>query len=127
MNRGMVDRNAPLAWFLANRHAELALYVMILEPTESCPAPGTDEFFAVLREHFVYWWELEEAGLLVGAGPLEWDVPGTGMAIVRAASRDHAERLAAEEPFATRGLRRNRIRPWQLNEGALVPVIQESM
>ncbi len=124
MNRGMVDRNAPLEWFLANRHAELPLYVMVLEPTETCPSPGTDEFFAVLREHFVYWWELEEAGVLVGAGPLEWDTPGTGMAVVRAASRDEAERLAAGEPFAMRGFRRNVIHPWQLNEGALVGVLR---
>jgi uncharacterized protein YciI len=120
----MVDRNATLEWFLANRHAELALYVMILEPTETCPPPGTDEFFAVLREHFVYWWELEEAGVLVGAGPLEWDAPGTGMALVRAASRDEAERLAAGEPFAMRGFRRNVVHPWQLNEGTLVEVVR---
>ena len=115
-----IDRDAPLDWFLANRHAEIPLYVVILEPTETCPPPGSDEFAAVLREHFVYWWELEARGVLVGAGPRG---EGSGMALLRAASRDAAERLAANEPFATRGFRRNTVHEWQLNEGLLVGLL----
>ncbi len=88
----MVDRDASLEWFLANRHAEISLFVMFLDPTPSCPAPGTAEFEAVLREHFVFWWELEESGVLLGAGPIERETGMAGMAILRVANREAAER-----------------------------------
>jgi uncharacterized protein len=120
----MVDPEASLEWFLANRHAEIPVFVVLLEPTASCPPPGSDEFNAVLREHFLYWWELEERGLLLGAGPLAREDGVVGMAILRASTREDAERLAAEEPFATRGFRRNTVHTWQLNEGTFVPVVR---
>jgi uncharacterized protein len=119
----VVDRDASLEWFLANRHAEISLFVMFLDPTPSCPQPGTPEFEEVLREHFVYWWELEDLGFLLGAGPIERDTGMAGMAVLRAESREAAEQLAANEPFAQRGYRRNTVHPWQLNEGALVDAL----
>jgi uncharacterized protein YciI len=118
----MPDRSVSLEWLLVNRHAEIPAYVIYLDPTETHPPPGSPEFEAVFREHLLYWWELEERGQLLAAGPVDLDTDRPrGMAIVLADSREEAELLAGEEPFARRGFRRNTVHAWQLNEGLAVP------
>jgi hypothetical protein len=39
--------------------------------------------------------------------------------VIRAASREEAEQLAAEEPFQKAGWRVNEVHAWTLNEGLL--------
>jgi uncharacterized protein YciI len=80
----------------------------------------------MLRQHFVYWWELEEAGNLLGAGPTNPGTPSqSGMALVVASSLGAAEALAFNEPLHVAGWRRNSVRLWQFNEGLAVPLVRE--
>ncbi|MDT7760970.1 MAG: uncharacterized protein QOC63_390 [Mycobacterium sp.] len=75
--------------------------------------------------HLKYLFSLEERGILLGSGPLDLDSERIeGMCIVRAATREDAEAIAAEEPYATSGWRENTVRAWQLNEGLLVSAVQ---
>ncbi|CAN5671505.1 hypothetical protein BH09ACT8_BH09ACT8_39630 [soil metagenome] len=73
-----------------------------------------------------YLFELQDQQLLLGSGPLDLDVDHIeGMCIVGADSREQAESLAAEEPYAKAGWRVNTVRAWQLNEGHFVPAAQQ--
>ncbi len=112
-----------LDWFMRERHAEIPAHIIHMEPTDQLPAPDSPEFAEALLDHFMYWLKLEQEGLLLGAGPMEGPV---GMAIVLTGDRAEAERLAAEEPFAKRGYRRNSVQPWSLNEGLAVAVAKQA-
>lgn len=73
-----------------------------------------------LKDHYAWLADMDHRGLLFGAGPLRestgaWD--GSGMFIIRASSREEAQRLAETEPMHKQGVRKFRIVPWQLNEG----------
>ncbi|GGF22774.1 YciI family protein [Subtercola lobariae] len=72
-----------------------------------------------MEEHLNWLIEQENNGTLflsgAAADETEWD--GSGVAIIRARSRAHAEQIAETEPFHRAGLRTNTVRGWQLNEG----------
>jgi uncharacterized protein YciI len=73
-----------------------------------------------LKAHYAWLADLDRRGVLFAAGPLRdssggWD--GSGMFIVRAATREEAYKLAQTEPMHAKGIRKFRIVPWQLNEG----------
>ena len=122
----MVDEHFTFADFMRERHAELPLYLIALIPQPNYPTERytSAEGRELLRQHFLYWWRLEEAGQLIGAGPVDVGTPDqNGLAIVRAASRTEAERLATEEPLHRAGWRVNRVSAWQLNEGLAVSLI----
>ncbi|MEU1405661.1 YciI family protein [Streptomyces sp. NPDC005728] len=74
-----------------------------------------------LHEHLLWLQEMESSGQLFVSGALAdetgWD--GSGLAIVRAPSRQAAQALADTEPFAKHGLRTNSVAGWQLNEGSI--------
>jgi uncharacterized protein YciI len=66
--------------------------------------------------HHAYIHELEAKGLLVGTGPFLDDTGnrfGTGMIIIRAATRGEAETIANREPYSAHGVRRLKLLPWQ--------------
>lgn len=63
--------------------------------------------------HVAHLRALERRGLLELAGPLP--EARSGMVIVRAASREDAERIAREDPFVTRGARTFEVRRWLLS------------
>jgi uncharacterized protein YciI len=121
----MVDPSWQLEDFMQNRHAEVQLYAVFMRPTEKQQSPETPEGAEMLRQHFLYWWELEEQGKLFGAGPMD---PGTadqtGFSIIAASTREEAETLAHAEPFHKAGWRVNEVHSWHLNEGVAVPLGQ---
>jgi len=66
--------------------------------------------------HHAFIDDLDAKGLLVGAGPFLDDTGnrfGTGMIIIRAATRREAETLANQEPYIAHGVRRLKLVPWQ--------------
>ncbi len=100
-------------------------YVVFMKPVAAMSDPG-ETHPQVLRDHLAFQRDLEARGVLFGAGPFrdkspgdwnssEWD--GSGMSILRAASREEAERIAAADPMYRAGLRVFEVRPWQMNEG----------
>lgn len=122
MNERVLD-GLDLDWFLRYRHAEIPVFLLRMEPTETHPAPGTTEFDEVLREHFLYWMKLEAEGKLLAAGPVD---DGTGLAVLQVSTRAEADAIAANEPFTLRGHRRTKVLGWSLNEGSAVAIARAS-
>ena len=84
----------------------------VVEPPPTT-APSKEELAA--RHHdFIH--DLDAKGLLVGAGPFLDDTGnrfGTGMIIIRAATRAEAQAIANREPYIAHGVRRLKLVPWQ--------------
>ena len=87
------------------------------------PAPKTAKTVDEIRQdHFAYLGDLEARGILLAAGPFmdaDGKRHGAGMMILRAASIEEADRIAAEEPYRKNGLRRHAPTPWQWAEGSV--------
>ena len=89
------------------------------------PAPGvTLEKMRAMREpHLAFQVELEQRGIMFGAGPLfppgtdMWQ--GEGLVIVRAASHAEATEIAASDPMHKSGMRVFTVREWMMNEGTI--------
>jgi uncharacterized protein len=101
------------------RKAEVKLYVVNIRPTEKYGKYGTEEAAEYSRQHLLYLWELEAAGKLFAAGPLERLDPNepTGMLILAAASKEEAIAIAENEPHHKAGRRVNTVKAWTVNEG----------
>ena len=95
-------------------------YVLMMRPN---PEPPSIECRDLLRiEHHEYLLNLERRGVLFAAGPFadRSEKPtGSGMIIIRAASREEATRIGHEEPYTRNRLRLMEVLPWQRNEGTL--------
>ena len=87
------------------------------------PASGMGPVMANLEAHLKFQVELEQKGIMFGAGPFWTDDEkqwlGEGMVIIRAASLDEATKIAASDPMHASGARTFRVRPWLLNEGTV--------
>ena len=87
------------------------------------PANGMGPVMANIEVHLKFQIELEQKGIMFGAGPFwtddekQWQ--GEGMVIIRAASLDEAKKIAASDPMHASGARTFRVRPWLLNEGTV--------
>ena len=87
------------------------------------PANGLGPVMANIEAHLKFQVELEQKGIMFGAGPFwtddekQWQ--GEGMVIIRAASLDEAKKIAASDPMHASGARTFRVRPWLLNEGSV--------
>ena len=87
------------------------------------PASGMGPVMANIEAHLKFQIELEQKGIMFGAGPFwtddekQWQ--GEGMVIIRAASLDEAKKIAASDPMHASGARSFRVRPWLLNEGTV--------
>ncbi|HLH96256.1 MAG TPA: YciI family protein [Xanthobacteraceae bacterium] len=84
----------------------------VVEP-RPVAAPAQEE---LARHHHAFIDELEAKGILVGAGPFLDEAGtrfGTGMIIIRAATRREAEAIANREPYIAHGVRRLKLLPWQ--------------
>ena len=87
------------------------------------PANGLGPVMANIEAHLKFQVELEQKGIMFGAGPFwtddekQWQ--GEGMVIIRAASLDEAKKIAASDPMHASGARTFRVRPWLLNEGTV--------
>jgi hypothetical protein len=103
----------------------LPLYVIL-----TTPVGAIDTLAAHLPAHLAYQKDLEARGITFAAGPFaddsesEWS--GEGMIIVRAESLAAARAIAEADPMHLAGVRRFRVRPWLLNEGAYTVTVRYS-
>ena len=92
------------------------LYVVFTSPTD-----GMGPVMENIEEHLKFQVDLEQRGIMLGAGPFwaddEHTWNGEGMVIIRADSLDHAREIAATDPMHSSGARSFKVRPWLLNEG----------
>lgn len=120
---------------LLGRLANVQLFIVFMRPT-ALHDLESDEGEALLVEHLQWQFSLEEQGLLLGAGPLDhqYEPPepradpltdAFGISIIAAASREHAEAIAATEPFSRRGWRQTQVVSWHLNEGVGAALARE--
>jgi uncharacterized protein YciI len=92
------------------------MYVVFTSPTN-----GLGPVMENVEEHLAFQHELQNRGIMFGAGPFaddaEQDWEGEGMVIIRADSLEEATKIAESDPMHSSGARSFRIRPWLLNEG----------
>ena len=87
------------------------------------PANGLGPVMENLEDHLKFQVELEQKGVMFGAGPFwtddeqRWE--GEGMIIIRAESLAEAREIAESDPMHASGARTFTIRPWLMNEGAV--------
>ena len=85
------------------------------------PANGLGPVMENLEDHLKFQVELEQKGIMFGAGPFwtddeeRWE--GEGMIIIRADSIAEARKIAESDPMHASGARTFTLRPWLLNEG----------
>ena len=101
------------------------LYVVHTKPTD-----GLGPVMQNIEPHLKFQIELEEKGIMFGAGPF-WDDAeekweGEGMVIIRAGSLAEAREIADSDPMHKSGARSYTIRPWLLNEGTVTVKIRYS-
>lgn len=104
---------------LVGKARRFSFYLIQMSPTEEWTDEG-ETWEAAIHEHRLWLQSLERQGVLFLAGPIdrhEWD--GTGMVVIRGTSREEAETVAMGEPFHRRGMRRNVVRHWYVNEGQI--------
>ncbi len=117
----MVDETATLEYLLETRHAELPLFLVRMTNTDAFAGVKSEPGRSLFREHLLYWWRLEEMGVLFGAGPVDFGTPNQeGFAILMGVTKARAIELAEAEPFHKAGWKVNAVREWQLNEGLVV-------
>ncbi len=87
------------------------------------PADGLGPVMENLEAHLAFQVELEQKGIMFGAGPFwtddEQSWEGEGMVIVRAGSLAEARQIAESDPMHASGARTFTVRPWLLNEGSV--------
>ena len=85
------------------------------------PANGLGPVMENLEEHLKFQVEIEQKGIMFGAGPFwtedEQRGEGEGMIIIRAESLAEARKIAESDPMHASGARTFTIRPWLMNEG----------
>lgn len=116
----MADTNAPDTATMLRKE----LYVIFTRPV----APR-EKLMEVLPKHLERQVELEKAGILFAAGPMEpedADKIRTGMIIVRAGSFAEAREIADGDPFHAAGLREYDLWKWTMNEGSVTMTINYS-
>src|SRR5262245_2640371 len=111
---------------LLKRIANVRLFMMFMRPTPLHDLES-EEGKQLLREHLQWQFDLEDRGILLGAGPIDHGhepaplhnplISAFGLSILVAATREEAERIAATEPFSLRGWRETQVVSWHLNEG----------
>lgn len=94
------------------------------------PANGLGPVMENLEEHLKFQVEIEQKGIMFGAGPFwtedeqRWE--GEGMIIIRAESLAEARKIAESDPMHASGARTFTIRPWLMNEGCVTMKITYS-
>ncbi len=101
------------------------LYAVFTTPTN-----GMGPVMENIEEHLKFQVELEQKGIMFGAGPFwaddETTWNGEGMVLIRADSLAHAQEIAATDPMHSSGARSFKVRPWLLNEGRITVTIDYS-
>lgn len=83
------------------------------------PPPGVDLDVARNRHHD-YIEQLDDEGVLVAHGATRdegGERSGTGLIVIRAATRSEATAIAQREPYVAMGIRRLELIPWQMQRG----------
>ena len=85
------------------------------------PAPTLNiSMEEISKQHHDYIHDLDAKGILVGAGAFRDEHgsrQGTGLIIIRAATRAAAEAIAQREPYIAHGVRVLNLVPWQRSAG----------
>jgi uncharacterized protein YciI len=104
---------------------QMQLFVVFTTPTN-----GMGPVMENIEEHLQFQVNLEQRGIMFGAGPFwaddEHTWNGEGMVIIRAASLEHAKEIAATDPMHSSGARSFTVRPWLLNEGRVTVAVDFS-
>jgi uncharacterized protein YciI len=128
------------------RMANLRVYAIFMRPTAKYDTTS-DEGRELMRKHLKFQLDMEDAGTLIAAGPLDGAgrapslkayrdavpqddsklIDASGMYFIVATSKDEAEEVAAKEPFESAGWRTHTLCEWQLNEGTAVPIVREML
>ena len=101
---------------------QMQLFVVFTTPTN-----GMGPVMENIEEHLQFQVNLEQRGIMFGAGPFwaddEHTWNGEGMVIIRADSLEHAKEIAATDPMHSSGARSFTVRPWLLNEGSITVAV----
>lgn len=105
---------------LMQRLRGVQLYMVRMDMPRVVDSP-LDYLKPHLREHILWLEHQEKTGVLFlsGANRAGEDWDGSGTAVLRADSLQHARNIAATEPFHREGLRTNTVHGWLLNEGSI--------
>lgn len=118
-------RKPPRDLFAKKDRTRLTLYVIHTRPGDHF---STDAEYR--KAHLNYLFELDQAGLLVGAGPLldrDGDYyEGEGLIVLRADDAAHAGAIADQDPFHRNAVRRYTLQPWLLSEGIAFEHLMQS-
>ena len=117
------------------RMGRVQLFAIFMRPTDRYKL-ATAEGQELMRQHLQFQLDLEDRGISLAAGPLDFQTPtpvgrptpaephpivdASGMYFIAAADREAAESIAASEPFERAGWRTHKLCTWMLNEGAAV-------
>ena len=128
------------------RMANLRLYAIFMRPTDKYDTTS-EQGRELMRKHLQFQLDMEDAGTLLAAGPLDGAgrapsldayreavpqdesrlIDASGMYFIVAESKEDAEAIAAGEPFEAAGWRTHTLCEWQLNEGTAVPVVRDML
>lgn len=119
------------------------LFLMLMQPTVQYDTT-TEQGQELMRQHLQWQFNLEDRGVLLGAGPLndggsissrgqyEQQVgssgrmlTATGMSVLAVNSEEEAEAIARTEPFEVAGWRRHELVRWTMNEGAAWQLVRQ--
>ena len=105
---------------VARERGALALELFVVQST---PAGKPEDVKDNLADHLAYQRQMEEAGILVLAGPLSDptgdNMVGAGLIVYRADYMEVAKKLASDDPMHKSGARSFTLRKWLVNEGRL--------
>ena len=93
------------------------------------PCAPREEMLKHMSAHIDRQVELEQSGIMFGAGPVfneGSEVPDAGMIIVRADTFEQAKEIADGDPMHANGVRSYTIQRWCLNEGSFNVTINYS-
>ncbi|HWD03585.1 MAG TPA: YciI family protein [Amycolatopsis sp.] len=97
--------------------AQKVVFLCFTEPVHM----SAEEMRPHLAEHKAWLGETERAGSLLFAGPVlddDYHYSGSGLLVIQAGSLAEAQSVADADPFHAKGIRKYKLLPWQINEGA---------
>jgi uncharacterized protein YciI len=95
----------------------------IIHGIEADPPPATADAERIRDLHHRFIDQLDDEGILVAHGAMRDETgarSGTGLIVIRAATRAQALAIAAREPYVAHGVRTLDLMPWQMQRGRKV-------
>jgi len=103
----------------AERREREQCWLLSVELADPPPKLATS-MEGITRQHHDYIHDLDAKGILVGAGAFRDETgnrQGTGLIVIRAATRAEADAIARQEPYIANGVRILKLVPWQRSAG----------